>query len=166
MNNWFKNYSSIIWLLSGIVAGSVAGVVLGKDAEVLKPIGDIFLNLLFVAVIPLVFFAIASAIANLQGTQKLSRIMWIMTAVFLGMILMAAILTITALWILPLDNSMAKAAVDISQDAGKKFSGDSIVQLFLSLVENRTLNQIHENVVAFISKADKTLDNVRILNCR
>jgi Na+/H+-dicarboxylate symporter len=118
-NNWFKNYSSIIWLLAGIIAGTIAGIVLGKGAEVLKPIGDLFLNLLFVAVIPLVFFAISSAIANLQGTQKLSRIMGIMTGVFLGMILVAAILTITALWIFPLDNSMAKAAADVSQDAGK-----------------------------------------------
>lgn len=129
-NNWFKNYSSIIWLLTGIIAGTIAGVVLGKGAEVLKPIGDIFLNLLFVAVIPLVFFAISSAIANLQGTQKLSRIMGIMTGVFLGMVLVAALLTIATLWVFPLDNSMAKAAADVSQDAGKKFSGDSIVQLF------------------------------------
>ncbi|MEO7215739.1 dicarboxylate/amino acid:cation symporter [Mucilaginibacter sp.] len=130
MNNWIKNYSGIIWLLTGILVGSIVGVVLGKDAEVLKPIGDIFLNLLFVAVIPLVFFAIASAIANLQGTQKLSRIMGVMTAVFLGTILVAAILTIIALWILPIGNSMGAASVDLSGEAGKKFTGDSVVQLF------------------------------------
>jgi Na+/H+-dicarboxylate symporter len=129
-NNWIKNYSGIIWLLTGILVGSVVGVVLGKNAEVLKPIGDIFLNLLFVAVIPLVFFAIASAIANLQGTQKLSRIMGIMTAVFLGTVLVVAMLTIIALWIFPLDNSMANAAANVAEEGGKKFSGDSVVQLF------------------------------------
>lgn len=129
-NNWIKNYSGIIWLLTGILAGTVVGVIFGKSAEVLKPIGDIFLNLLFVAVIPLVFFAISSAIANLQGTQKLSRIMGVMTAVFLGTILVAALLTIAAVKIFPLDNSMANAAGVGAEEAGKPFTGDSIVQLF------------------------------------
>ncbi|AMR32745.1 sodium:proton antiporter [Mucilaginibacter sp. PAMC 26640] len=130
MNNWFKNYSGIIWLLTGIIIGSIVGVILGDKAEILKPIGDIFLNLLFVAVIPLVFFAISSAIANLQGTQKLSRIMGIMAAVFLGTIIVAAILTIVALWIFPLDNSTVKAVGGTVTEAGKKLTGDAVTQLF------------------------------------
>lgn len=130
MDHWIKNYSGIIWLIVGIIAGSIAGAFLGKQAEVLKPIGDVFLNLLFVAVIPLVFFAISSAIANLQGTQKLSRIMGIMTAVFIGTVLVAAMLTIAALWIFPLDNSTVTNPANIAAEAGKKFSGDQIAQLF------------------------------------
>ena len=78
MNNFYKNYSGIIWLLTGILCGSIAGLVFGKKIEVLKPIGDIFLNLLFTAVIPLVFFAISSAIAGLEPGKKLSRIMGVM----------------------------------------------------------------------------------------
>ncbi|MBD1395368.1 dicarboxylate/amino acid:cation symporter [Mucilaginibacter glaciei] len=130
MNNWFKNYSGIIWLLTGIIIGSIAGVVLGEKAEILKPIGDIFLNLLFVAVIPLVFFAISSAIANLQGTQKLSRIMGIMAGVFLGTVIVAAILTIVALWIFPLGATANTAAAGQTAEAGKKLTGDAVTQLF------------------------------------
>ena len=130
MNNWFKNYSGIIWLLTGIIIGSIVGIFLGEKAEVLKPIGDIFLNLLFVAVIPLVFFAISSAIANLQGTQKLSRIMGIMSAVFLGTIIVTAILTIIALWMFPLDHSMAVVTGNHTTEAGKKLTGDAVTQLF------------------------------------
>ncbi|TSD67320.1 dicarboxylate/amino acid:cation symporter [Inquilinus sp. KBS0705] len=130
MNNWIKNYSGIIWLLTGIIIGSIAGVVLGERAEILKPIGDIFLNLLFVAVIPLVFFAISSAIANLQGTQKLSRIMGIMAGVFLGTIIVAAILTIIALWIFPLGATVTTATAGTTAEAGKKLTGDAVTQLF------------------------------------
>lgn len=130
MNNWFKNYSGIIWLLTGIIIGSIAGVVLGVKAEILKPVGDIFLNLLFVAVIPLVFFAISSAIANLQGTQKLSRIMGIMAGVFLGTIIVAAILTIVALWIFPLGATANTATATPVAEAGKKLTGDAVTQLF------------------------------------
>lgn len=127
---WIKNYSGIIWLLVGIILGSIAGALLGKQAEVLKPIGDIFLNLLFVAVIPLVFFAISSAIANLHGTQKLSKIMGVMAAVFLLTVIMAALTTMVALWLLPLDNSTVTGGTQIAAEVNKKLSGDEIAQLF------------------------------------
>jgi Na+/H+-dicarboxylate symporter len=57
MSNWMKNYSGMILLIGGIILGSFAGILFGKKAELLKPVGDIFLNLLFVAVIPLFSFA-------------------------------------------------------------------------------------------------------------
>jgi Na+/H+-dicarboxylate symporter len=129
MAHWVKNYSGMIWLIAGIVVGSIAGLMLGKQAEIVKPIGDIFLNLLFVAVIPLVFFAISSAIANLHGEQKLSSIMSVMTGVFLGTIIIAALLTIVAMWLFPVHQSMGSAGALLSQGANKKLSGDDITQL-------------------------------------
>lgn len=120
----------MIWLIAGIIAGSIAGVVLGPRAEILKPIGDIFLNLLFVAVIPLVFFAISSAIANLHGSQKLGRIMSVMSAVFLGTLIMAALLTIIALWLFPIGQTSFAAAGTPPAETGKNLSGDQITQLF------------------------------------
>ncbi|MCQ6961616.1 dicarboxylate/amino acid:cation symporter [Mucilaginibacter aquariorum] len=130
MSNWIKNYSGMIWLITGIIAGSIAGIVLGPKAEILKPIGDIFLNLLFVAVIPLVFFAISSAIANLQGSQKLGRIMGVMSAVFLGTLIMAALLTIVALWVFPIGKTSFAAAGATPAEISKNLSGDQITQLF------------------------------------
>jgi len=120
----------MIWLITGIIAGSLAGIVLGTQAEILKPIGDIFLNLLFVAVIPLVFFAISSAIANLQGSQKLGRIMGVMSVVFLGTLIMAALLTIVALWLFPIGQTSFAAAGATPAATGKNLSGDHITQLF------------------------------------
>jgi Na+/H+-dicarboxylate symporter len=130
MNNWIKNYSGMIWLLTGIIAGSIAGLIFGKAAEVVKPIGDIFLNLLFVAVIPLVFFCISSAIANLGGAQKLGRIMGVMSATFLVTVLIAALITIAAVWLFPLHQQVARASEVIAQGASKQLSGDQITQLF------------------------------------
>lgn len=120
----------MIWLITGIVAGSVAGIMLGKEAEVLKPLGDIFLNLLFVAVIPLVFFAIASAIANLEGEQKLSRIMTIMSLVFLSTVIISALVTIVAVWLFPVHQLSVLSPEILSQQSGKKLSGDQVTELF------------------------------------
>src|SRR3978361_458047 len=123
MNNWVKNYSGMIWLITGIIVGSLAGVLLGKQAEVLKPIGDIFLNLLFVAVIPLVFFCIASSIASIDRGQKVGRLLGTMTSVFLGTVLVAALMTIFALWLFPVTAPVAQSAAPVG---GKGFSGDQV----------------------------------------
>lgn len=109
MKGFVKNYSGIIWLLTGITLGSIAGLIFGKKVEVLKPIGDIFLNLLFTAVIPLVFFAISSAIANIKPSDKLSRMMGVTAIVFLATVLISAILTIIAVKLFPIHESLGSA---------------------------------------------------------
>ncbi len=119
----------MILLIGGILIGSAAGIIFGKQAEVLKPIGDIFLNMLFVAVIPLVFFGIASAVANLQGEQKLSRIMIVMALVFLSTVLIAALVTIVAVWLFPV-HQLGTTTTLLDQPINKKLSGDQITQLF------------------------------------
>ncbi len=127
---WFKNYSNMIWLVGGIIVGSIVGIVFGKDAEVLKPLGDMFLNLLFVAVIPVVFFSIASAIANLQGGTQIGRILITMTAVFLMMVIMAALVTMVAFWIFPVHEHMSFASDTLKQDISSKLTGDQVTQMF------------------------------------
>lgn len=102
MRTLLKNYSSILLLLLGIIAGSILGLIFGKRVEVIKPIGDIFLNLLFTAVIPLVFFSVSAAIANVNPEQKLGKIMSVMGLVFLGTVLISAFLTIVSIKIFPL----------------------------------------------------------------
>ncbi|MEZ2442679.1 dicarboxylate/amino acid:cation symporter [Chitinophaga sp. RCC_12] len=99
---FLKTYSSMFWLLAGIIAGSIAGLILGERVAVIKPLGDVFLNLLFTAIIPLVFFAISSAIANIEAGHKLGRILGVMSLVFLGTVLISAFLTIVAVWIFPI----------------------------------------------------------------
>jgi len=128
MRTILKNYSSLLLLLGGIIAGSILGLVFGKRVEVIKPIGDIFLNLLFTAVIPLVFFAISSAIANVNPGQKLGKVVSVMGLVFVGTVLVSAFLTIVAIWIHPLQ------AITPGQVTGEEFSkpagfGEQITRL-------------------------------------
>lgn len=70
-------------LLGSIIVGSIIGLVFGENASVLKPFGDVFINLLFMVVVPLVFFSIASAVANMDSMRRLGRIMGTMLTVFI-----------------------------------------------------------------------------------
>ena len=56
MKSFWNNYKSSIVLLGAILLGGIVGATMGEKAVVLKPIGELFLNLLFMTLVPLVFF--------------------------------------------------------------------------------------------------------------
>ena len=44
----------------------------------LKPLGTIFINMLYVVVVPLVFFTISSSISSIKSFKKLGKIFRVM----------------------------------------------------------------------------------------
>lgn len=126
--NFLQNYSSILLLLGGIIIGSIFGLVFGEKVLVIKPIGDIFLNLLFTAIIPLIFFTIGSSIANLERTEKLGKLFVIMVLVFLATILISAIVMICAVYLFPIHQDIAITKVPFEEiESGS--AGDQIAKL-------------------------------------
>ncbi len=79
---FIKSYGFSLLLLLSISIGSGLGLLLKKDAALLKPLGDIFLNLLFTSLVPLVFFSISSAVAGMTNGRRLGKILFAMMAVF------------------------------------------------------------------------------------
>lgn len=129
MNNVLKNYSGILLLLFGITVGSIIGMVVPGLVEYLKPLGDIFLNLLFVSVVPLVFFAVSNSIASLEQQSKFGRIMLVMALTFLFFIITAAVFTIGAVYLFPV--SGVAGSREIVEEAMNNDSwGDRIVGFF------------------------------------
>lgn len=100
-SSFWTNYSNIILLLIGIFIGSLVGVFTPDFVVYLKPIGDIFLNLLFVTVIPLVFFAIVSAISGIEQQNQLGKIIGTMALTFLSFILISATFCIVLVYLFP-----------------------------------------------------------------
>ncbi len=58
----------------GLVLGIIAGVLLGEKILVLQPVGDVFLRLITMIVIPLVFVSLMLGTASLGDVRKLGRI--------------------------------------------------------------------------------------------
>ena len=58
----------------GLLAGIPAGLILGPRASIIKPVGDIFLRLIQMIVVPLVFSSLFVGTASLGDIRKLSRI--------------------------------------------------------------------------------------------
>lgn len=77
-----KQWRFTLILVASVLVGSITGALLGPKSHVLKPLGDVFLNLLFTAVVPLIFFSIASVVASGSNLKRLSRIAGLMLMVF------------------------------------------------------------------------------------
>ena len=73
MKKWSK-LSLAAQVAIGFAVGTVIGLVFKEKALILKPIGDIFLNLLKMTIAPLILFSIVTGIASLGDVQKLKRI--------------------------------------------------------------------------------------------
>ncbi len=126
--HFLKNYKSIFLLLGGIIVGSLLGLIFGKQVEIIKPLGDIFLNLLFTAIIPLIFFTISSSIASLEKTEKLGKLFAIIIGVFLGTIIISSILMIVGVLIFPIQQDIIISKIPL-ENIQSTSAGSQITQL-------------------------------------
>lgn len=75
MKNIWNTYKSSVILLGSMVLGGVIGLFWGKGAKILQPVADIFLNLLYCCVVPLIFCSLTAAIAKMENLVKLRKIL-------------------------------------------------------------------------------------------
>lgn len=89
-----KVYKSSIILLAAVVIGGLVGAIVGPKAAVVEPLGDLFLNLMFMIIVPLVFFSITSAIGNMVSMKRLGKIMFATFIVFTSTALLTAVISL------------------------------------------------------------------------
>ncbi|WP_326982731.1 dicarboxylate/amino acid:cation symporter [Chryseobacterium sp. MYb264] len=129
MKEVLKNYSGILLLLLGITVGSIIGIVMPGFVDYLKPLGDIFLNLLFVSVVPLVFFAVSNSIASQEQQSRFGKIMMTMALTFLFFIVTAAVFTIFAVYLFPVSGVSGSSEI-VEEAANNDSWGNRIVGFF------------------------------------
>ena len=128
MKQFFKNYGFLIFMLVGIVAGCVTGLLFPQAAPALEPLGTIFTNLMFCAVVPMVFCSIASAIANMPGARKAGKVMGVTLATFFVTAGIAAIIMYVVMRCFPVITGTYEVP---EADAGSVIGiGDMIVNFF------------------------------------
>lgn len=97
----WQYYRFPIILLLSIILGSVLGLIIGEKAKVLKPLGDIFLNIMFTIVVPLVFVTISSAVSSIVDMKRLGRIIGYMLLIFVITGIIASVIMIATVNIFP-----------------------------------------------------------------
>lgn len=98
---FLESYGFSILLIISILIGAALGVALKQDAAALKPLGDIFLNLLFTVIVPLVFFSISATVASMTNLKRLGKILSVMVLIFVITGIIASVVMITAVILFP-----------------------------------------------------------------
>ena len=83
MKKFLQNYKSTIILLVAIIVGAIAGLIFQEKATIVSPLGDLFLNLLLVIIVPLVFLTITTSISKMKSPKRLGKIIFTIIAVFI-----------------------------------------------------------------------------------
>ena len=68
------------WIILATILGAVVGLVMGKPAHMFAPIGDLFMSLIKMVVVPMVFFSLvggAASLGNSKGAGKIGAITFI-----------------------------------------------------------------------------------------
>lgn len=94
-------YRFPIILIGAIALGCIIGIVMGEQAVVLKPLGEIFLNLMFTIVVPLVFLTISSAVGSMINMKRLGKILGTLLGTFLVTGFIAGVLSIIIVKTIP-----------------------------------------------------------------
>lgn len=94
MKKLLKNLG--VWILIAMLAGIAAGALLGPSAASLKPLGDLFIQLIKMLVVPLVGISIISGAATLGDSKSAGRIGLISIGYILLTTFVAVVLAIGA----------------------------------------------------------------------
>ena len=126
MKKFIKSYATPMILLLSILVGGIVGVIMGPDAKIFEPLGQIFLNLIFTLIVPLVFFSVTSSIANMGGMKRLGKIMMNIALVFAITAIISAVITIISVFIVDPTEGLGQDTIQtILQDADGEISEEA-----------------------------------------
>lgn len=104
MKKFLSNYKSTIILLVAIIVGAIVGIIFQEKATILSPLGDLFLNLLLVIIVPLIFLTITTSIAKMKTPKRLGKIMISIVGVFLVTSIIAVLIGFASTYFIKLVN--------------------------------------------------------------
>ena len=143
MKKFFKHYKSTIILLFAIIIGAIVGIIFKEKAAVLSPLGDLFLNLMFIIIVPLVFLNISTAIAKMTQPKRFGKIMVGIISVFIITSIVAVIIGLISA--LPIKLVSTEDGEQIKSSLEEITSSDSEESKDETSILQRTVNTLTVN---------------------
>lgn len=156
MKKFLSNYKSTIILLVAIIVGTIVGIIFKEQATVLSPLGDLFLNLLLVIIIPLIFLTITTSIAKMKTPKRLGKIMIGIIAVFVITSIIAVLIGFLSTSFIklvePEDGQVIKASLEDSAEVKDETEEVSIAQRTVNLISVNDFSKLlsKDNIIALL----------------
>ena len=96
-----KNYRFLAIMLGAMILGCIVGWFAPSFGMAIKPLGTIFINMMFCVVVPLVFASISSSIAGMRSRGRAGKIMGTTVGTFVVTGAVAAVIMFVILKIFP-----------------------------------------------------------------
>ena len=125
-----SSYRDPLILIAFVIVGAILGLTLGEKASVLYPIGQIWLNLLFVLLVPLIFFSISSSIANIADTKRVGKLLVLTIGIFVVTAAIAGIYMFAVTGIFGVDTSIQLDTSEVAAATATDSIGTQIVNTF------------------------------------
>ncbi len=130
---------TILMLLS-LLLGSLLGIILKEKASILEPLGTLFMNMMFVLIVPLIFLTITTSIAKINEPKRLTKIIKNTILIFIIMSLVAVGIGLIATFSFKLvDNEKTTSILETLQNNSETSPDENLDIL------NRTINAISVN---------------------
>ena len=155
MKKFLSNYKTTIILLVAIIVGAIVGILFQEKATKLQPLGDIFLNLLFVIIVPLIFLTITTSIAKMENPKRLGKIMITIITIFVVTSLIAVLLGFASTYFVKLVNPEDGEKIRASLEEKTEESDEEDVSIADRTVQLLTVNDFSkllskDNVIALL----------------
>ena len=125
-----KNYKFLGILLLSMVVGCIFGWVAPDFATKIEFLGNIFINMMFCIVVPLVFASISASIASMKNRTRAGKIIGVTVAVFVITAIIAGIIMFVLLKIFP---PVLRAWTEIeSEEIGDYATPQQLITNFLT----------------------------------
>lgn len=156
MKKFLSNYKSTIILLVAIIVGSIVGIVFKEKATILSPLGDIFLNLLLVIIVPLIFLNITTAISKMKQPKRIGKIIVSIIGVFLITSIIAVLLGFASTYFVKLvdteDSEQIKASLEETVDNEEEAEELTIADRTVKLITVNDFQKLFskDNIIALL----------------
>ena len=111
MKKIWSTYKSTTLLIGALIIGAIVGLVFGDKAKVLSPFGDLFMNLMFVIIVPLIFLTITTSIAKIKQPKRLGKVIVTIFATFIVMSLVSVVVGLGVTYVVKLVNPSDTQAI-------------------------------------------------------
>ena len=154
MGKILKNYKSTLILLGAIIIGAIAGIIFKEDAKIVSPLGDLFLNMLLVIIVPLIFLNITSAICKMEKPKRLGKIIGTIILVFLLTSVIAVLIGFASTQVVDLVDSESGDAIKagLSTDEEELDQEMNLADRTVSLLTTNDFQKLFskENIIALL----------------
>lgn len=161
MKKLWGNYKSTIILLVAMIVGAIIGLIAGEKATVLSPLGDLYINLLMVIIVPLVFLTITTSIAKMRQPKRLGKVITTIFVVIIITSLIAVLVGLLSTYFVKLvdteDGEQIKASLELEDETNGETQIEETEEISIpdQLVSTVTVNDFYkllsrDNIIAIL----------------